>query len=427
VTDPAGPTYAAQAAPPDKRAAPLRRHLERGGSVRLAANGDVERRLPSGQVAGRYGRDVLELALAEGWLVEARRRETPLGDVVEYVATAAPAAESKPETKRRPAKPRRVKRTTRAKSPTPSASGAPASGPRRKRSRPKDRLVGGRLRKTDLPTEPAPLPDGTECVPRDEARERLGCSAKALAQALHKGHVDPGGPFIPAGAMGGPRSSVALTEKTLAYARRTWGGGPDAAPGAEPEPLEDGTECLTRPEAADRLGTTPERLNGAVFRGKVDLGPAYVVGGRTVASVALTARTLAYAEAVWVRGERPSRWAERTPPPPPWLGRAVELEAGAVLLQGRLLEALGFHQSSTNRAARAVAALRTPGDGSAWLYRVDDELVAALEELGFVVTLTPPASAEEPTEAERPAPSGDGHWSSLLPAAPAPVDTPLFT
>ncbi len=209
------PMWTAEGKPADQRAAPLQ-NLKPGWTVRLAANGDVERRMPSGQVSGRYGRDALDHAVAEGWLVETRRR----GDVVEYAPAGAPVAtEAKPETKRRPAKPKRVKRPTRRKAaPAPSASAPRRAEPVAER-KPKKRV---RVRQV-LPTSPPPTADGHECLTVEDAAERWGVTPNAVRQAAHKGRVDKGTGFLPAGAKGRARLSVAVTPRTLAYAGEVWG------------------------------------------------------------------------------------------------------------------------------------------------------------------------------------------------------------
>lgn len=294
--------------PAEKRAAALRGHLERGGSVRVTAFGSAERRDPTGRVCGRYADDVVRLGLAEGWLAETRRRATPLGEVVEYALRVTEAAEAKPETVRRPKKPVRVKRTVRK-------HGAPsAQAPKRKRVR--------KPAARKYPPTPQSLDDGTECITIEQAVERWGCSRKALGMAKHNRRVDVGPKYWPKSQGGGtPSVAIALTPKTLAYAHLVWveGRRPTAsAPRSRksrskrslppaPVPLDDGTECIARDAAAERWGCDVRSVHAAVGKRRVDVGERYrPVGAKGPGStpIALTAKTLAYAARVWVRGER---------------------------------------------------------------------------------------------------------------------------
>jgi len=432
ITDFTSDTFVgARGAEADKRAAPLRRAIEAGGSVRLTAFGHVQRRDRTGRVCGEYGRDVLELALAEGWLVEARRRETPVGVVVEYRLEGAPAV-PEPEPAKRASKPKRVERTKRK--PSPSASvGRPTDPPRR--AEPKRRTVS--RRDPSLPTSPQPLPDGTESLSVAAVAARYGVPEKTVRSAVRGERVDRGPGYLPEGYSGRPRMAVALTDRTRDYAAENWA--PDPPRRVE---LPDGAEVLQReltdalglgrgPNVAAALEAVPNRyvVPGAPRRGRL-----YRVGHELVEAASALGRSLGRPVEVVLRppeGDEaepavdPARWKAPEPKAGPWEGREVTLERGTELVQRELLAALGMRPTANNRATRALLPLRRKGHGNAWLYRVDDELVELLKGHGFAVTLTPPASVDQATEAERPAPSGDGHWSSLLPET-RPVDTPHF-
>ena len=436
MTDPT-PTTHATGVPTDKRAAPLRHHLERGGTVRLTARGDVERRLPSGQVAGRYGRDVLDLALAEGWLVEDRRRESPLGPVVEYRAASVELAEPVEEPKpKRAKKPTRVKRTTRPKVPSAKTASAPKPAPKPRKRKPRKTV--------DLPASPRKLADGTECVSRAELAGRWGVTAHAVASAVSKGRIDSGGRFAVGGHAGRVSRSVALTPRTLAYAEAVWGrrekmafrdhsrcGGRGVrarSPRGGRVELVDGAELTQRQLAAalGYAGAGPDSMTrtcAAVPDRYVDpanyrRGRLYRVGPELVEAAASLGVEVVLVSAAPEAAPEPPPAPAPPAPAAPWAGREVELEAGAELLQGEVLAALGMSASASNAAARAVKKLRRKGDGTAWLYRVDDALVGLLDELGFAVTVRPPES------------SGDGaadveDWRQLA-ATAAPTETPVF-
>ena len=427
MTDPT-PTRMPEGQPVDKRLSALLRSLRSGAVLRVTYRPDGSVRQVSLGPTSPHP-DVVPLAVAAGAVVERRRRPSPLvegGAVVEYVAAAeglaAPVAELE---RKRAKKPVRVRRTTRPKappaktaSPTPDrASGPPANPeppakPRKRKPRPPKGPA--------LPTSIRPLPDGTECVTREDAMARFGCTVKALQAACHKGLVDRGQPFRPPGRSGAPCVPIALTERTLAYARTAWDGGPrDRGPVALPPA---GTEVLQR-ELFDLLGLAHSatgrparalhadgpwryRVEGSPRQGKL-----YRVGPELVAVLERLG---------WRPSVEPAPEPEPAPPwrGRPWRGRPVELVAGDELLQGEMLAALGMSASASNAAARAVKKLRRPGDGTAWLYRVDDALVGLLDELGFAVTVRPPDS------------SGDGaadveDWRQLA-ATAAPTETPVF-
>lgn len=308
--------------PADKRAAALRRNLARGGSVRVTAFGHVQRRDASGRVVGNYASDVLAIALVEGWLVEASRRKSGVGEVVEYrlveVADPAPAPRTpspKRATRRTVARP--AQKPPAAKKPKPAAAKKPAAKTPRKVRR--SRVT------VHYPATPQPLADGTECITRDDAVARWGCSISALRSAVQNRRVDCGSGYRPPGARGVAQIPIALTPKTLAYAESVWLRS-TATPGTprvrigrfgpplpeSPNPLACGAESLTIEATVDRFGTTVAAVQQALYKGRVDRGGPWRSAGTKGLprpSIALTARTLTYAQAVWVEGRKP-----RNPP-----------------------------------------------------------------------------------------------------------------
>lgn len=351
--------------PAEKRAAALRGHLQRGGSVRVTAFGSVERRDGTGRVCGRYADDVVRLGLAEGWLEETRRRATPLGEVVEYGLRATEAAEAKPETVKRPRKPVRVKRTVRQRKPAPTPTPCPfaievvsteaaAAALRALRPAPKPKPARKpkpprKPKAPRLPTRPAPLADGTPCITVAEAVERWGCTRQAVSLARWKGVVDGGGLYRPDGWRGGNPTAIALTDKTLAYADRVW------------------------------------------VRGSY--------GGRAT-------------------GPRASG------------GRPVEFVRGEEVLQGDLHSRLGYagnpRPSQIARLGAIPSRLVNPDNHRCGrLYTAGPELVAVASALGITVTLT--ALAEPPAQPEHPRPepeAGPADWRELL--ADVSTETPAL-
>ena len=154
---------------------------------------------------------------------------------------------------------------------------------------------------------------------------------------------------------------------------------------AVPPPLPDGTACLGLPEFAARYGVTVSAVSQALRRRNVDAGRRFRTPGRrgqAERSVALTPKTLAYAEATW---------ADHGPP-------TVALPpAGAEVLQGDLARAMGYAVRPPARRLRQLAAaapwryVNPANHRVGKLYRVGPQLVAVLEGMGYAVAVETPA------------------------------------
>ena len=383
----------------ESRAEALRRRLRsRGGTVKRTAFGQVNWR------GAGYGERILHYGIEAGWLVEDSRRKVPFGSGEEvtyrYVETAKALAR-------------------------PSAADTPArpsarEGRRETKRRPPRTTRRARAQTTSsYPTTPQPLDGTIECISRDDAAQRWGISLSALRAAIRNKRIDTGEPYRPASATGPPRIPVALTEKTVAYATLVWVLGETPPPSgtrrrgtslpAEPPPLADGTECISRDAAAERFGCTPKALQQAVYNGRIDSGDPYLPegarGGPRV-PVALTDKTQRYAERVWVQGEkmafRDDAQCGRQGPRPELRrlddGR-VSLVRGSEMLKRQVAEAFGYKAPNAPAFARTIERVPSryvseanPRRGR--LFRVGRELVEAGACLGVTVELIDASAAD---------------------------------